>query len=1513
MRISERSKWPTLVFAVLLIALIGAGVQVWGTPTVELELPANVYRASEFDVWSQVSNVGDGISYGAVLFVITVNGPEDFTGDRADTFTITDVKLDGSSVGTQGINDTFQLVGGDWVGHWGPSGGFPLPDTTVTANTFTVQMDDTATAPLGTYTVKVELMNLPPDVVLASSERSFVLSANSLHVGTVQYQYQFNTIQAAIDEAVAGDTVNVAAGTYVEDLRIGIDGIVAASAAKVEQTGLELAGADGAIIKGITTTLTTEFPKGFYNILVWADGVKIHGFTIQSPDGTTDAWSSGIVICGTDVEIYDNDFQIAADTIGPPCVGIQTNNTVTLPLAANMRIARNEVNVSGLSIRDNTFTHLGAGGGTTGYDGIYINLDDDTAVGNVTIARNTFTGHSQRGITTERSNTIITDNSLETDVGAAWSGINVNEWTLTAQHTVTITGNTITGFGEGIRVGVAGQTMTDITITGNTIQANDTGVLVRSSADGVTVNYNNISGNTTYGVENIDTGVSLDAEDNWWGDASGPEHAGNKFNVSSQGNAVSDDVDCLPWHDTDKTGTSFAPVTKNSVPTYYASIQAALGAAVDGDTITCAAGTFTEDIALNAPNVELAGAGATTIIQGVAQSTVWPNAIANIDVRGAGCVLHDFTARNPAWVNGFYSSGMIVGAQNVEVHHVTFDGPTSDDLDDLSQTFQNWRTIDISGLNLHDCTFTTSGGELYGYEAIYINPESGAGPVTIANNTLGENLFRGITTERENVTISGNTIVTIADPANAWAGINVDADNVTVTGNDVHGTSGFDVGVDIGAPAATTQDVTVNNNTIGPGNDTGIRVRGNVVGTGVDAQHNDIEGNLTWGIDASTTTGLDVNAIECWWGDVNGPSDQGTGGGDAVSVNVDFAPWLNGPGGTAVDRPEVTALDAVQSRDKTDWYDTEGDWAGGFWMTLDPDQEYHYLDVRDLATTAPLKDGYHEFFLDQSALPGDFLTYWDAKGVNAAAAGGTWQAQMYQIITGAAPMFYLRTGTGNEMLVDGLQKLTGQPDDFLRVNGEYPNGAYTFTGTVTETSGIESAPFNVVMTFYRAPDLSFDGFAADPDFVAGGAYGGFDLTIDNTTTGADYGSVEYELRIEGPAGETLTPDMFRLQKDGIWSDVTLTQDGDALVADIGPFALGPADAPTDSFRMKAQLGVPVGAYTLRAAVEYEDPSPEWLLREADQPFAVGTQGASLSVDVDTGWTMISVPIVGDDAVPETVFADVVASGQPLVIYEWVAGGSYHIPTEIDPGNGYWLYLFSPVTLLLTGDLPTADHTVALGLNGWHQISTPKWPVAWQDVLFTDGADTYTFDEADTNGWILPLVYWYNTDDDQYYLADIVDGAADPWTGYWLYTWVPNLSMILPMDQPYIPVGPTTSALRAMSSTAAVRPPAPPRLPMNAAALGIEFGNSPNPIRDVHTTTFYVKGAAAELVEAIKVQIFDQNGRLVYDRVEEGAQLDWHTDNDYGEYLSNGVYLYKLYARVEGYWVVSEVRKLAILR
>jgi len=58
-------------------------------------------------------------------------------------------------------------------------------------------------------------------------------------------------------------------------------------------------------------------------------------------------------------------------------------------------------------------------------------------------------------------------------------------------------------------------------------------------------NYNNIYNNSDYGFYNGNSSLIVNAENNWWGDASGPYHATS--NPSGLGNAVSDYVDFDPW------------------------------------------------------------------------------------------------------------------------------------------------------------------------------------------------------------------------------------------------------------------------------------------------------------------------------------------------------------------------------------------------------------------------------------------------------------------------------------------------------------------------------------------------------------------------------------------------------------------------------------------------------------------------------------------------------------------------------------------------------------------------------------------------------------------------------------------------------------------------------------------------------------------------------------------------------------------------------------------------------
>jgi hypothetical protein len=87
-------------------------------------------------------------------------------------------------------------------------------------------------------------------------------------------------------------------------------------------------------------------------------------------------------------------------------------------------------------------------------------------------------------------------------------------------------------------------------------------------------------------------------------------------------------------------------------------------------------------------------------------------------------------------------------------------------------------------------------------------------------------------------------------------------------------------------------------------------------------------------------------------------------------------------------------------------------------------------------------------------------------------------------------------------------------------------------------------------------------------------------------------------------------------------------------------------------------------------------------------------------------------------------------------------------------------------------------------------------------------------------------------------------------------------------------------------------------------------NYPNPVKDVHTTTFVVEGVDAEL---IRVEVYDLTGKLVWKGEGSGNELTWHTEDLTGLPLANGVYLYQVFVKVGETWIASDVRKLVILR
>jgi hypothetical protein len=135
------------------------------------------------------------------------------------------------------------------------------------------------------------------------------------------------------------------------------------------------------------------------------------------------------------------------------------------------------------------------------------------------------------------------------DYGGTVSGVEVTGNYL--HHNTAVDNGTPEGVGFGVGRNTSEGSFEDIVVTDNEITNNDYGVriagpeddedLENADASAVTVTQNDIVGNSEWGAVNNGTN-SLDATENWWGDADGPSGAG-----PGSGDAVNENVTYDPW------------------------------------------------------------------------------------------------------------------------------------------------------------------------------------------------------------------------------------------------------------------------------------------------------------------------------------------------------------------------------------------------------------------------------------------------------------------------------------------------------------------------------------------------------------------------------------------------------------------------------------------------------------------------------------------------------------------------------------------------------------------------------------------------------------------------------------------------------------------------------------------------------------------------------------------------------------------------------------------------------
>jgi parallel beta-helix repeat protein len=650
------------------------------------------------------------------------------------------------------------------------------------------------------------------------------------HSGAYYFGYNaFSKIQDGVNGVSPSGTVNVAAGTYDESQITINKGLT-----------LQGAGSSSTFIDGGSATLSNA---GLLLISHITATVTVDGFTFQNAGtNSADGEIADVVVSHTAAaapviirnshfigrnngNLFDNGIW-SYSTDGS--LTIQNNEFEKMWQAVLLELPR-----GGATVQGNTFHNL-----LPGFDGVNLyeamgifafTYNSENVAAPIVISGNTFRDFSGSDISVgggytgngvgQFSNVQITDNTINA-IGSGQArryvgiilinyGTTPTDAALSGVPGAVISGNTITGTGStgnGNGIWLNGPS-NDVSIQSNSITGVNEGIVSDEKyagagfSTGTVAHYNSFGGNAM-GVSDGSTDPAnvIDATNNWWGSATGPNNA--VTNPSGTGDVVSANVIYSPWLGA-SVGTR--PMTFYVNPT--GKIQNAINAASPGDTVSVSAGTYDEQIILS-QSVTLEGAGSTTVI------------------RPSQTTANSFQLFERESGTGAYTAAIIVAnaaGGTVNVMNLKVDGSLVSSVPSGATLFAGIFYRNTNGL-IDSVTVTGMNGasDLPQPDGIYLSGGYGSSiSVEVRNSVLSSFLKNGITANFDGLTanIHDNTVTGLGnhnqDP-DAGNGIQI---GYGATGSITHNTVGEMIYTDTttgwaasGVLVWESSNVNVNNN-----------------------------------------------------------------------------------------------------------------------------------------------------------------------------------------------------------------------------------------------------------------------------------------------------------------------------------------------------------------------------------------------------------------------------------------------------------------------------------------------------------------------------------------------------------------------------------------------------------------------------------------------------------------------------------------------------------------------------